>query len=93
MLCLKRLDELWEIDMQGMAVGATKSESSTEKQKNMNSGFLLFDVPLWNSRNITEKVIKCFQKYSEKMLAIEEDALNTVLKGEFFELSDKFSLR
>ena len=91
MLCLKRLDELWEIDMKGMAVGATKSESSTEKQKNMNSGFLLFDVPLWNSRNLTEKVIKCFQKYSEKMLAIEEDALNTVLKGEFFELSDKFS--
>ena len=91
MLCLKRLDELWEIDMQGMAVGATKSDSSTEKQKNMNSGFLLFDVPLWNSRNLTEKVIKCFQKYSEKMLGIEEDALNTVLKGEFLELSDKFS--
>lgn len=31
MLCLKRLDELWKIDMKGMAVGATKSESSTEK--------------------------------------------------------------
>ena len=92
MLCLERLDELWKIDMHGMAVGATKSDSSTEKQKNMNSGLLLFDVPLWNSRNLTNKVITCYQKYSEKMLGIEEDALNTVLKGDFLELSDKFSL-
>ncbi len=91
MLCLDRLDELWRIDMKGMAVGATKSDSSTETRKRMNAGILLYDVPLWNKNNFSQKVVSCFQKYSEKMLAVEEDAINTVLKGDFFELSDRFS--
>ena len=33
MLCLKRLDELWEIDMQGMAVGATRKQLFNRKAK------------------------------------------------------------
>ena len=40
---------------------------------------------LLGKNDITKKVFKCFQKYSERFLAIEEDALNMVIDGEFLE--------
>ena len=52
---------------------------------------MLIDVVAWKKNDITKKVFECFQKYSERFLAIEEDALNMVIDGEFLEIGDRFN--
>jgi lipopolysaccharide biosynthesis glycosyltransferase len=99
MLCLKRLDELWNMDMQGNIVAAAMHHSHTRKSKSLNlskdrflsAGLMLIDVVAWKNNNITQRVFQCYQKNSEKFLAIEEDALNTVLDGEFLDIGDRFN--
>ena len=99
MLCLKQLDELWTRDMKGNIIAAAmqrpdkkKSESlNLSKNKLLAAGLMLIDVVAWKKNDITKKVFKCFQKYSERFLAIEEDALNMVIDGEFLEIGDRFN--
>ncbi len=99
MLCIKKLDEVWQMDMRGNIVAAAMHHSHTRKSKSLNiskdrflsAGFMLIDVVSWKNNNITKKVFECYQKYSERFLAIEEDALNTVLDGEFLDIGDRFN--
>ena len=99
MLCIKRLDEVWKIDMKDNIVAAAMQYPNIKKSKSLNlsknkllaAGFMLIDVVSWKNNNITEKVFECYQKNSEKLVAIEEDALNMVIDGEFLEIGDRFN--
>lgn len=100
-LCVERLDSLWKLDMKNFSVAGLLHSRHKMKAKEWNltqdkflcGGFLYINVPLWNERNITERALENYQKYSEKMRAIEEDALNCVLDGDFLEISNKFCYR
>ncbi len=99
MLCIKRLDEVWKIDMKDNIVAAAMQYPNIKKSKSLNlsknkllaAGFMLINVVSWKNNNITEKVFECYQKNSEKLVAIEEDALNMVIDGEFLEIGDRFN--
>ena len=99
MLCLKRLDELWNRDMKGNIIAAAMQFPDKKKCESLNlssnrllaAGFMLIDVVSWKKNNITKRVFECFQKYSERFLAVEEDALNMVIDGEFLEIGDRFN--
>lgn len=92
MLCLQRMDELWQLDMKNYPVGAVPYPPSISKNKKiLYSGLLLFNVPQWNREDLTRKTILSYQKGSESMRGIEEDALNDVLRGNFLEIDEKFS--
>lgn len=97
-LCLEKLDSLWEMDIEKFSVAGLlhsrhekkSSEWNLSQNKFLCGGFLFINVSLWNDQNITERALKNYQKYSEKMRAIEEDALNTVIDGNFLEISRKY---
>ena len=99
MLCIKKLDEVWKIDMKDNIVAAAMQYPNIKKSKSLNlsknkllaAGFMLINVVSWKNNNITEKVFECYQKNSEKLVAIEEDALNMVIDGEFLEIGDRFN--
>lgn len=92
MLCLQSMDELWEFDMKEYPVGAVPYPLNvTQNKKKLYSGFLLFNIPQWNKQDLTRKAILSYQKESENMRGIEEDALNNILQGNFFEIDEKFS--
>ena len=99
MLCLKKLNEIWQRDMEGNIVAAAMHHSykvkarswNLSKERFLSAGFMLIDVVSWKKNNITKRVYENFQKYSERMTAIEEDALNTVLDGEFLDIGDNYN--
>lgn len=99
MLCIKKLDELWHMNMQGNIVAAALQHPNMKKSKSLNlsknrllaAGLMLIDTDAWKKNSITQKVFECFQKHSEKFLAIEEDALNMVLDGDFLQIGDRYN--
>lgn len=99
MLCIKRLDELWAMDMKEKIVAGAAFYPPVEKIKRFNlnqdkflaGGFLFINAKLWNKNRITEKVLDFYQKNSEILTGIEEDALNTVLKGNFLDIGERFN--
>lgn len=99
MLCLGRLDQLWELDLRGKPIAAleTNSDKISPVQQKLksgryfNAGLLVIDLAQWRSQNLTERVIKCYQSNTEKLLMLEQDALNLVLDGNFAPLPEKFN--
>ena len=99
MICLGSLDELWELDLQGKPLAALEEKSdkiSPLKQElksgcYFNAGLLVIDLALWRERKLTERVVECYQENTEKLVMLEQDALNLVLDGDFAELPVRFN--
>ena len=99
MICLGSLDELWELDLQGKPLAALEEKSdkiSPLKQelksgRYFNAGLLVIDLALWRERKLTERVVECYQENTEKLVMLEQDALNLVLDGDFAELPVRFN--
>ena len=92
---------LLEIDLKGHAVAAVKDTDMPVRAElgiyNMddyfNSGVLLIDVIRWNEQQITEQTLKIIKEQPEliKQYA-DQDALNMVLKGNWYRLPTCYNL-
>lgn len=99
MICLRPLDELFKLEMGNNAVAAVASLHSEKNvaglnmssSRYFNAGLLVVDVPVWRSRELTQKVVDYYQQHSENLPLLEQDALNAVLDGEFTELDERFN--
>ncbi|MBJ7540057.1 glycosyltransferase family 8 protein [Marinomonas transparens] len=87
LLVLGDLAELWGKNLNGLTLGAITDLCSPSvfkgRQKNyFNSGVLLIDLIKWKNDEIGEKALTYLDKNLEKSKYPDQDALNSVLKGE-----------
>ncbi len=95
MLCLRRVDELWQMDLEGHPLAAAMEGGYEEKAKRLqlrqrryfNAGFMVIDLARWRQLCLTQKVLDCYQQQGKKFSLLEQDALNKVLDGDWLEIS------
>lgn len=63
-----------------------------EEGQYFNSGMLLINIKLWNKQKISENAIEFIQQSPEKIIYVDQDALNAVLKGNWFNMDARFNL-
>ncbi len=95
MIVLRSLRPLFEVDLGGCPVAATKDIEETHPANGprgprlpfpaelpyFNSGLMLFDLPKWREQNITQAVYDVFEREGERLSWIDQDALNMALVG------------
>lgn len=98
MICLRPLDELFRLELGDNAVAAVSIHSGKNSAalklssgRYFNAGLLVMAVPVWRSRELTQRVVDYYQRHSENLPLLEQDALNAVLDGEFTELDECFN--
>jgi lipopolysaccharide biosynthesis glycosyltransferase len=57
-----------------------------------NSGVLLMDLKRWKEQNITQKAVEYLHQYPERILFVDQCALNAVLKKNWKALPEKYNL-
>lgn len=103
-IVLKDLDELWNIGIEGDAIGAVLAMSAQNirhynrldydmKLEYFNSGVLLINLDYWRENDISLKVLKYINKNPEKLLYHDQDALNYVLKENKVNLPLKYNVQ
>jgi lipopolysaccharide biosynthesis glycosyltransferase len=89
------IGRLWETDLAGRVIGAVKDFRGAARRKDLNlpagwpyfnAGVLLIDMEQWRSRGITEKAVAFIQRYPDKLLYHDQDAMNAVLQAQWLEL-------
>jgi lipopolysaccharide biosynthesis glycosyltransferase len=58
-----------------------------------NSGVLLINTEQWKKQRITEKAIQYMTDYPERILFVDQDALNAILVCNWFKISNQFNLQ
>lgn len=64
----------------------------SRKDDYFNSGVLLINLPQWRKEKISERAIQFIHDYPEKIVFVDQDALNVVLAGNWFRLDYKFNV-
>ena len=99
-ICCQPLDELFSVDLEGHPAGAVAGPDSKrnadrlklESGRNYCAGLLVFNLPVWRRKQITQRVVSCYQERTEELVLLEQDALNLVLDGDFLTLDKKYNL-
>jgi lipopolysaccharide biosynthesis glycosyltransferase len=91
---------LYQIDFDNMPVAAVY-DNYVKKQpligihqegQYFNSGVLLMNVPRWNDLQISEKTIEYLSNYPERILFVDQCALNAVLMNNWKKIDYKYNL-
>lgn len=95
---------LFEVDMQGAAIGAVyETASSKDCETNhrldipieypgyFNSGVLLMDLEVFRKDHLSERVMRFAAEYSDKLHAKDQDALNAALYQRVFRLHPRWN--
>lgn len=103
-IVLRSLDALWNIDLQGRAVGAVANPlypfmDTTFMQalgvkspaEYFNSGVLLIDLEYWRRENITDQLLHFAAAYGATQEWPDQNALNAVLLGHWLPLSPEWN--
>lgn len=92
--------DLWRIDISNYLFAAAPepekdkilAEKNDARLSNyFNAGVMLINIPLWRENKITEKAIDFINSYPEKIEYADQDALNYVCHGKWFQLDNKFN--
>jgi len=100
MLVIGHLKPLFEIDLLDKPLGAVydnyvkvqPSLGIIEEGNYFNSGMLLYNLPIWNDLRISERAISFLTEFPEKIKFVDQCALNGVLLGNWFHISEKYNL-
>lgn len=52
---------------------------------------MVFDLPAWNGRQTTGRITDYYQQHSERLIFLEQDALNAVVNGAFADLDKRYN--
>lgn len=63
-----------------------------EEGKYFNSGMLLYNIPVWNKMDISNKAIEYLSKYPDRIKYVDQCALNAVIQGDWLSVSEKYNL-
>lgn len=92
---------LWGHDIKNYALGAVRlyeynahEHLGIPKDANyFNAGILIMNLDKWRKENISQKVIEFIQKYPERLISWDQDALNGILYNDWFDINLKWNLR
>lgn len=98
-ICCRRLDELFSMDLQGKVIAAVLDTNSRKNAAALGlkhsryyfSGMMVFDLPAWNGRQTTGRITDYYQQHSERLIFLEQDALNAVVNGAFADLDKRYN--
>ena len=94
MIVRKSLDDLWNTDMTGYALGAVHDMHEAyhctsrrlpyqmEEKGYLNAGMLLINLDYWREHECLSKFMKCVDENFEKLIMHDQDVLNVVLHNE-----------
>lgn len=99
-LVVNNLKELYATDLGKYPVGAVydiyvkknPTIGIEVEGKYFNAGVLLINLDEWRKQEISEKTIEFLLKYPEKILYVDQDALNFVLINNWYPLDFKYNL-
>ena len=99
-LVLKDLQELYRQPLGSLPVGAVydcyvgraPQLGINTEGKYFNSGVLLIDIAKWKEQRISELAFDYLTSYPERILFVDQDALNAVLVNNWEKLPEKFNL-
>lgn len=96
--------DVFSIDMQGAAVGAVYENPSSEESffnitfdipvcfpGYFNAGVLLMNLDVFRRDNLTAHILEVAAKYSDKLKAQDQDALNAALYDKVFRLHPRWN--
>lgn len=95
MLCAGDMSELLKLKLDGFPFAACGDGNSMQVYGNhvknyFNGGLLIFNIPEWRKLNLTEKCLNFLLKYKPQYA--DQDALNVVCDGNYYDLDRKFNL-
>jgi lipopolysaccharide biosynthesis glycosyltransferase len=99
-IVVNNLAELFQTPLENFPMGAVydiyvKNQpllNIHEEGEYFNSGVLLIDVYKWREQKISEKAINYLIEHSEKILYVDQCALNAILYSNWKKLPSKFNL-
>ena len=99
MLCIGRLDKLWQVELNNKAVAASfypkpcehASRLNLKGEAYFNAGMMLMNLPIWRQQKLTRQVLELYKKHGKDFVLLEQDALNCILEGQVIELSPCFN--
>lgn len=100
MLCIGRLDLLWETALGECAIGASFYAKDTEghaKRLNLqpniyfNAGLMVMNLPVWRQQKLTQQVLALYQNRVKDFLLLEQDALNCILRGQIVPIAERYN--
>ncbi len=97
------IGELWDTDVEDVALAATKdlprftplyreNLSLGENGDYFNSGVMVVNADYWRKNNVALAVLKFAEDNPDKIIACDQDAMNSVLKGKFKLISRKWNV-
>jgi lipopolysaccharide biosynthesis glycosyltransferase len=97
---VKSLRRFYDIDLETHPVGAVYDNfvktqphiGIVEEGEYFNSGVLLIDTKAWKSQGVSEKALQYLVKNPEKILFVDQCALNAVLRNNWKKLEPCFNL-
>ncbi|MDY7580017.1 glycosyltransferase [Herbaspirillum sp. RTI4] len=103
-LCMGKIDELAQIDIDGYVLAAVPDDKETTgkiqsaalqlvHKAYFNSGVLYINVDRWIAEDITRKVMQTAVQTELPLSFPDQDALNIVLDGQIAFLEDKWNFR
>lgn len=101
-MCVRPLRDLWQLDMQGKAMGAVseKPDAVTYRAsylklssgKYFNDGIMLVDVDEWEKQQITKKCFAYQCEPKDRFLGQSQDVLNLVFDGQNYFLPKQYNM-
>lgn len=96
---LKDLNELFNTEMGGFVIAATpdsfpgirKDLGLTSEDQYFNAGVLLIDIDKWLKENLQERLINFIVTNPEKIIFVDQDALNAVLIDQWLKIDKKYN--
>lgn len=95
------LKELYHTNISGYPVGAVAEVNATKSRPDLgiteigtyfNAGVMLMNIPEWKKQEISEKAIQFLHDFPEKIVWVDQDALNVVLMNNYVKLAAKFNV-
>ncbi len=102
MIVRKPLDELWDTDIEGYAVGVTQAKKAIIIDEHhlpydmdnlgyFNAGMLLINLSYWRQNRLMEQFMQFIQDYADVIKWHDQDVLNVVLGQQKKTLSLKYN--
>ena len=98
-LIVNSLNEWYHLDMQGYPLAVVKDmhvrkqvfSDLHEREDYFNSGVMLIDVKKWNTLKISQETFHFLSHYPERIIYVDQDALNVVLEKKYLLVSERFN--
>jgi len=101
-IILRRILEIYDLNLEGYALAACSDASPYNalhreqlnlslNQKAFCSGFMIINLKYWREHNATERLIEYSKRDRKWVFLHDQDSLNYVFRGQWFELPPKWN--